>query len=132
MNTMDVLSKVSLFSNLSHEVLYRLHELIQNRFYQPGEMIIEENKVPLGCLIIADGRVEMLQGPHAVSEIGHGEILDELSIFNDQPAIASIRALQSTHCLLIERWDFKAQMQAYPEIALQLLPILTKRLQNRQ
>ncbi len=94
-------------------------------------MIIEENDVPMGCFIIAKGRVEILQGPQAVSQMGTGEILDEMSIFNDQPASAAIRALQSTHCLLIERWDFKAQMQAYPEIALQLLPVLTKRLQDR-
>lgn len=132
MDTMDVLSKVSLFSNLSQDVLYRLNELIQNRFYQPGEMIVEESNVPLGCFIIAKGQVEILQGPQAVSQRGTGEILDEMSIFNDQPASTSIRALQSTHCLLIERWDFKAQIQAYPEIALQLLPVLTKRLQDRQ
>jgi CRP/FNR family transcriptional regulator, cyclic AMP receptor protein len=31
---------------------------------------------------------------------------------------------------MIERWDFKAQMQAYPEIALQLLPILAGRLRE--
>lgn len=132
MDTMDVLSKVSLFSNLSQDVLYRLNELIQNRFYRPGEMIVEKNNVPLGCFIIAKGQVEILQGPQAVSQMGTGEILDEMSIFHDQPASTSIRALQSTHCLLIERWDFKAQIQAYPEIALQLLPVLTKRLQDRQ
>ncbi len=131
MDIIDLLSKISLFSNLSHDALYRLSELVQNRYFEPQEIIVEENKVASGCWIIVKGHVQVLKGPNLLYHLGGGEILDEMAIFNDLIVETSVQALQPTHCLLIERWDFKAQMQAYPEIALQLLPVLTKRLQSK-
>lgn len=133
MEVSDLLASSSLFSHLSPAALYRLTELTQVHSFERGDIIIEEGRAGVGCYIIASGKVEVIKGlaapsPLIIAELGVGEIIGEMSIIDEQPHSASVRALENTHCLMIERWDFKAQMQAYPEIALQLLPVLAQRI----
>ncbi len=133
MKATELLSNHSLFSHLSPTAIYRLVELAQPRGFQPGELILEEEKKSLGCYIILSGKVEIVKSIHSpqpriITELGPGEIIGEMAVIDEQAHSVSVRAVEETHCIMIERWDFKAQMQAYPEIALQLLPIIVRRL----
>lgn len=130
-----LLEQHSLFAHLSEPALYRLVQLAQIHSFRSGDLILQEGYVGAGCYIILSGKVTVVRGmetshPRRIAELGIGEIIGEMSVIDDQPYSASARALEDTQCILIERWDFKAQMQAYPEIALQLLPILAKRLRT--
>lgn len=135
MEVSELLSGSALFSHLSRAALYRLIELTQIQSFKKGDIIIEEGHTGVGCYIIAKGQVEVIKGlntskPVAIAQLGIGEIIGEMAVIDDLPHSTSVRALEETHCLMIERWDFKAQMQAYPEIALQLLPVLAKRIRD--
>lgn len=128
-----LIGRSSLFSNLSAEAIYRLAELAQLKSFQAGEIIIEEDKPSIACYIIAQGKVEVIKGiqtahPKIIAQLSMGEIIGEMSIIDGLPYSATVRALEDTNCVMIEQWDFRAQMQAYPEIALQLLPVLSRRL----
>jgi len=130
---MELLSSHSLFSHLSAAAIYRLVELAQIQAFRAGELILQEGQSAVGCYIIASGRVEVVRSidtprQRVLGQLGMGEILGEMAVIDEQAHSASVRAIEDTECILIERWDFKAQMQAYPEIALQLLPILARRL----
>lgn len=133
MDVTELLTSHSLFSHLSPAAVYRLVGLAQVRLFHRGELILEEGIMGVGCFIIISGKVEVVKslnqpGQRVLAELGSGEIVGEMSVIDEQPHSVSVHALEETQCLMIERWDFKAQMQAYPEIALQLLPILAKRL----
>lgn len=133
MDVTDLLTTHSLFSHLSPAAIYRLIELAQMRNFYPGELILQEGQISTGCFIILNGQVEVIKSLNTakqrfLAKLGKGEILGEMAVIDEQPHSASVRAIEETQCIMIERWDFKAQMQAYPEIALQLLPILAKRL----
>jgi CRP/FNR family transcriptional regulator, cyclic AMP receptor protein len=135
MEVSKLLSKHSLFSHLSAAAIYRLMELAQIKKFLPGELILKEGEAGLGCFIIIKGNVEVIRSLGAPQErrlakLGEGEIIGEISVIDEQPHSASVRAVEDTECIMIERWDFRAQMQAYPQIALQLLPILAKRLRD--
>lgn len=135
MDVTDLIASHSLFSHLSPEAIYRLIELAQIQAFQRGDLILQEGQVGLGCFIIISGKVEVVKSlnkprQRVLTILGKGEILGEMAVVDDQPHSASVRALEDTQCIMIERWDFKAQMQAYPEIALQLLPIMAKRLRE--
>ena len=133
MDVTELLTSHSLFSHLSSAALYRLVELAQTHHFKSGELILQEGQPAIGCFIILSGKVAVIKGlntarERVLDELGAGEIVGEMAIIDDQPHSASVRAIEDTQCIMIERWDFKAQMQAYPEIALQLLPILARRL----
>lgn len=135
MDVTELLTAHSLFSHLSPAAIYRLIELTQSYSFRKGELILQEGQVGIGCFIILSGKVEVVKSINTpkekvITELGSGEIIGEMTVIDEQPHSASVRALENTECVMIERWDFKAQMQAYPEIALQLLPILARRLRG--
>ena len=43
-----------------------------------------------------------------------------------------MRATEPTVCLGIQRWHFRGILESHPQIALALLPVLTKRLRNAE
>ena len=103
----------------------------------PKEAFFKEGSPAAFCLIITSGRVEIYREEHLpqrlhIIELGAGEILGELAIIDGLPHSASAIALEDTNTLAISAWDFKAQLQAYPEIALELLPVVAKRLRYNQ
>ncbi len=135
MDLTELLTTHTLFSHLDQAAIYRLVALAQVKTFQTGDLILQEGQISEGCFILLSGEVEVMKGlnssiPRSIARLGKGEIIGEMSIIDDQPHSASVRVLQETQCIMIERWDFKAQIQAYPEIALQLLPILARRLRR--
>jgi CRP/FNR family transcriptional regulator, cyclic AMP receptor protein len=130
-----LISHSSIFSHLSRDGIYRLAELAKKKTFHKGDILIQQGKTGMGFFIIVSGTVEVIRGldtpnPLIVSNLGPGEIIGELSVIDQLPHLATVRASEETECLMIEQWDFKAQLQAYPEIALQLLPVLAKRLRD--
>lgn len=135
MDVTELLTGHSLFSHLSPAAIYRLVELAQMHAFCPGDLILQEGQMSAGCFIILSGQVEIVKSLNTprqriLATLGSGEIVGEMAVIDEQPHSASVRAIEDTQCIMIERWDFKAQMQAYPEIALQLLPILAKQLRS--
>lgn len=130
-----LIAQSSLFSHLSEAGIYRLAELTQKKTFHKDDLLIQEGKSGMGFFIITKGKVEVIKGletasPVIIAILGQGEIIGEMSVIDELPHSATVRALEETECLMIEQWDFKAQIQAYPEIALQLLPVLARRLRD--
>ena len=123
-----------LFSHLSSAGIYRIAELAQKKTFHKGDILIQEGKSGMGFFIITKGKVEVIKNletsPVQIAILDSGEIVGEMSVIDELPHSTTVRALEETECLMIEQWDFKAQMQAYPEIALQLLPVLARRLRK--
>jgi CRP/FNR family cyclic AMP-dependent transcriptional regulator len=45
---------------------------------------------------------------------------------------ATVRALEDTECLVLSRWDFLAELRTSPSIAVQMLPVLSRRLREAE
>jgi CRP-like cAMP-binding protein len=41
-----------------------------------------------------------------------------------------VKALEDTECLVLSRWDFVAELRTSPHIAVEMLPILSRRLRS--
>ena len=133
MDVAKFLQDTPLFSALSKKAIWRLADLAQIKQFAKGDIIIEEGGSGTGCFIITQGKVEVVKNlssdnPKIVATLSTGEIIGEMNVIDEEPHSASIRALEDTECIMISAWDFKAQMQAYPEIALQILPVIVRRL----
>lgn len=130
-----IIAKIALFSHLSPEGIYRIAQLAQIKTFPPNTILIQEGKPGLSCFIIVQGKVQVIKDfesnhPVIVAELGETEIVGELSLIDGLPYSATVKAIEETKCIMIEQFDFKAQLQAYPEIALQLLPVLARRLRK--
>ncbi|RAP37511.1 hypothetical protein B1207_04875 [Legionella quinlivanii] len=137
MDLVKLLESSSLFSALNKRILWRIADLAQEKTYIKGDYLVREGETAQYCFIIVSGQVEVFREMNLpdklfIAKLGAGEILGELAIIDGLPRSASAIALELTKTLAISAWDFKAQIQAYPEIALQLLPVIARRLRDVQ
>lgn len=133
MEIYETLKEFPLFKDLDRCALWSIAGLAQIKKFTKDEILIHEGEKGKGCYFITSGKVEILKAQpdgtqRKVVTLGVGEIVGEISIIDDEPTTATAKVLEPVDCLFIGEWDFKAQMQASPEIALQLVRILAKRL----
>jgi nucleotide-binding universal stress UspA family protein len=128
-----LLAQAPLFAALTPEDREHLGETARVRVYQPGEIIVGEGDAGTGCFIIASGQVEVVKGEAGahrtvLTTLGAGEFFGEMAVIDDHPRSATVRALEATECVAIGRAEFLETLQRRPQIAVQMLPVLVRRL----
>jgi len=66
--------------------------------------------------------------PLVVATLNDGEHFGELSIFDNQPRSATVRAKTAATCLVIPRWEILQTVEASPEVSKRMLAYLSSRL----
>jgi CRP/FNR family transcriptional regulator len=133
----DVLASASLFSELSRRDLKRLASATITRAYKKGEGIVKQGEDAVAFYLITKGRVNVMhsgegQSQTAMATLGPGEFFGEMALLDSYPRSASVVALEDTECLVLSRWDFLAELRSNPFIAVQMLPVLSRRIRKLQ
>ena len=109
----ELLGRVPLFRGLPETELWSMAALARPRMLGRDEMLFREGDPGDRFYIVYSGSVEVLKerplGDHerlAVKQAG--EAFGEMSLLNDAPRSASVRALEPTELLVISREDFNA------------------------
>ncbi len=128
-----ILAKVPLFSGLSEESLEALQGFTFRRTFEPHELIVEEGRTANGLYVILSGRVEVIKGltgsrPQLLATLEPNEPFGELALLGEWKRSASVRAMQETECLGIDRWVFLTFLEREPQIAIKMLQLLAERL----
>ena len=88
------------------------------------------------AFIIRSGKVDIIQEKGGkeikLATMGPGEVFGEMALLDEFPRSASARAVEPTTALGIQRWHFRGILESHPQIALALLPILTRRIRNAE
>lgn len=131
----EALASVELFSRLSRKDLSRLGKAVVERKYKRGETIVKEGEQAVAFFVVTKGRVEVLSGVNSkkqtkLNEIGAGQCFGEMALLDGMPRVATVKALEDTECLVLSRWDFVAEMRTNPDIAVGMLPVLSRRLRE--
>ena len=132
MDVADFLRKVSLFTNLADRNLKRLARVCTERTFDPGDYLVRQDDEGVGLFIITSGVVKVVKSTAggSVMEIathGSGEFVGELSVLDGAKRTASVVAVDKTSCVVLAAWDFNSVIQAHPEIALEILPVVVTR-----
>ena len=135
MSDADLLAEVWLFSDMSREDLEKLATFSFSKSYGPAELIIEEGRTGNGLYVIRSGQVEVVKGlnsdnPQRLAVLGQGEVFGEMALLDEWPRSASVRTLEDTTCIGIDRWLFLAQLRKEPEVAIAMLQVLVRRLRE--
>lgn len=133
MDREQTLAKVPIFEGLDRKHLQRLSKLMVPRSFKAGEEIVKEKDQPAGFFIIASGKVEVVRGagggnPQVLATLGPGEFFGEMALFEGQARSATVRVLEDTECLVMTRWDFRAELVSNAEIAVAMLETVVRRL----
>ncbi len=132
----EFLKHVRLFEDLDRRSLDAIANAAVEQSYAVGQDIVRQGDTGVGAFIIKQGRVEAFQDrggrPHKLAELKTGDVFGEMALLDEFPRSATVRAIEPTTCLGIQRWHFRGILESHPQIALALLPVLTKRLRNAE
>jgi CRP-like cAMP-binding protein len=128
-----VLTRVPLFAGLDPALLESLEAFTFRRTFEPGELIVEEGRTGNGLYVVISGKVEVVKGmagerPQVIATLGPGQSFGEMALLGQWPRTASVRAVEQTECLGMDRWVFFAYMNREPQLAIRMLQVLAQRL----
>lgn len=110
-HVVEILGRVPLFQGLPRSDLARIAELVTPREAAAGEFLFREGDAGDKLYIVVDGAVEVLKerplGDHERLAIKRGgESFGEMSLLNDAPRSASVRAVEDSRLLSVTRSEF--------------------------
>jgi len=124
------LKKVPIFSRLPAKELEHIARSLKERSYEPGNVIVKEGDPGLGFFLITQGRVVVSHSDHTIRELGPGEFFGEMALMEERPRSATVTAKERTQCLQLVRWDFRALLKQNPDLAVQMLEVVVRRLRE--
>ena len=137
MNTdekIEALSAVPLFSRVGRKDLERLAMLATERTYASGTDIVSEGEVGVAMFLISEGTVEVVKAEDGkdvkIDELKRGAFFGEMALFENFPRNATVRATSDVTCLALTEWDVHAELRETPEVAIQLLKAMVRRLRT--
>jgi len=124
----EFVARVPIFAHCTAEEIAAITEVAQEGFFQPGQIIVTQGTPGQAFYLIVAGRVEILRDGKSLGAFGPGDFFGEMSLLDQAPRSATIRALDATQCLMLSSWDFKSLLERHPSIAIKLLEVLSRRL----
>ncbi len=130
-----ILKAAPLFSALDSEELAALAEIALEKEYAAGEVVFEEKQMAHHLYVIARGKVEVFRRvdstEHSIAFLEQEEAFGEMAILDDAPRSASVRAVEQTLVLKIDRESFRELISERPQISFAIFKMLTSRLRLR-
>jgi CRP-like cAMP-binding protein len=133
--TVERLRQLDVFRDLSFNEALEMDELLHERVYEKGEVIFEEGDIGHGIFVVVSGKVrvdpshEFLKD--AVLEFGPGEMLGELTLFEEAPRFATVVALERTVMVALLRAEFSSLLTRNTKIGVKVLVRLSSTMSRR-
>lgn len=128
----ELLASVPLFAKLNRKTLDRLDRILVEREFPAGKDIVTEGDVGAGFFLIKDGSVDIMRGDTKLDTLKKGDFFGDMALLDGHPRSASVRANETTDCLVMTRWDFMAEVRTNPDIAIELLEHLSMIIRDLQ
>lgn len=133
----DLLAQIPLFEGLSDEDREALAERLAERKFQPDELVFAKGDEGSSMYIVLQGAVQIfLPPPDAdtppviLAETRTGEYFGELSLFDDKPRSASVKATVETTLLELTREELGEHLHKSKSAALAILSEMANRLRE--
>ncbi len=132
----EFLKRVSMFEDLDNKSLEALANAAIEQRYEKGQDVVRQGDVGVGAFIIRSGKVDVIQEKGGketrIATLGPGEVFGEMALLDEFPRSATVRASEPTTCLGLQRWHFRGILESHPQIALAMLPVLTRRIRSAE
>ena len=133
-NVENLLKSIDLFAHLEAKQLRKLARLFLPRNYAKGDLIIKKGDTGLGMFLIVSGQSEVFDEQGSViiplATLQAGSFVGEMSLIDERPRSANVKALEDAKCLLLTRDSFNGLVKREPEILWGIVPVLVERLRQ--
>jgi CRP-like cAMP-binding protein len=130
-----ILKGTEFFSNLDAEELDAVSQCISEKSFKAGEIIIEENTPGEYLYLIRKGKAvvekKTNQGSTTLATLVPGQCFGDMSLIDDSPTSATVKALEDSELLLIGRIDLNVLLNWNTNLAAKMWRAFTKILNLR-
>jgi len=130
MSAEDTLARVPLFQDLPKKSLGRIAKTIRTRNFKAGDTIFKEGEEGVGFFIVSKGKVEVSRGGTSLATHGPDGFFGEMALLDNHRRSATVKAAEDTECLAIMRSDFLAEVRNNPDLAIEILAVMSKRIRD--
>lgn len=135
MSTADFLTTVPLFASLAPAEVVAFSQLLREKSYPKGSVILFEDDPGDSLFIVRSGRVKVVlvaeDGREVILGIlDSGDHFGELSLIDDEPRSAHVVAMEESTLLVLRREDFRRRVEQNPSVAWALLIEMSHRLRR--
>lgn len=133
----DFLKEVSLFDGMEDKTLSQVFKLGKVQNYKAGEVVIQEGQEGGNLHIMINGRAEVSKSGKTPTEkkyladLGRGSIFGEMSVFDDAPYSATVKAREDCSVHVIKGEDFKKFLKKNPDVAYDVFCTLIRLVSSR-
>ncbi len=130
-----MLKSIPIFHELSRKELLEVNELLHERVYEKDEIVFEEGDPGHGFFVIVSGKLRVMPSIEALKtaclEIGPGELLGELALFDEGPRTATVVAVERTVTVALFQAEFSKLLTNHKGIGVKVLAEIARTLIRR-
>ena len=135
MEKIELLQSVSIFWDLNEDELGHIADKMVAKHFENGNYIFLEDSEGEQCFFVLEGSVKVTRlskdGREVIlAMLNEGDFFGEMSLLDGESRSANVIALEKTKVLTLDRNDFITVVNDYPQIAVQLLKELARRLRK--
>ncbi len=135
LSNLDLLRRVPLFSLLTAAQAEVISEAVIKRRFKRGEPLVEQGQKSNALFILLTGRARVMTSDSRGREVilatlSQGDYLGEMSIIDNEPHSATVRAEVQTDVLMLGRTEFARCLTENAPMSLVVMRGLVKRLRH--
>ncbi|MEZ5645623.1 MAG: Crp/Fnr family transcriptional regulator [Burkholderiaceae bacterium] len=135
LSNLDLIRRVPLFSTLTQAQAESVADAVTKRRFKRGEVIVEQGKKSNFLAIVLTGRARVVtqdaRGREVIlATMTPGDYVGEMSLIDNQPHSASVRAEVQTDVLILGRMEFARCLPENTSMAYAVMKGLVQRLRQ--
>ena len=135
LSNLDLIRRVPLFSMLTNDQAQAIADGVVKRRFRRGEIIVEQGRKSNALFILLTGRARVVTADSRGREVilavlEPGDYLGEMSLIDNDPHSATVRAEVQTDVLVLGRTEFARCLPENSSLSYALMRGLVQRLRN--
>ena len=135
LSSLDLIRRVPLFSMLTESQAIAVADAVVKRRFKRGEVIVEQGKKSNALFILLNGRARVLTADSRGREVilatlQPGDHIGEMSLIDNEPHSATVRAEVQTDVLMLGRIEFARCLPENSSMAYAVMRGLVQRLRH--
>jgi len=128
-----ILAKVPLFAGLSGADLEAIAKVSTTRLLKAREELFHKGEEGSQIYVVTSGKLKVITTSDEGDDlmfcvVEPGEVIGEVGLLIDRSRTATVRGLEPSELIVIDRREFRALLTTRPEVGIELLTVLATRL----
>lgn len=128
-----LLARASLFASLAENDLEAIANASTTRSLRNREELFHKGDEGSQIYIVASGKLKVISTSHDGDDVmfcvlDEGEVIGEVGLLAERERTATVVAMTACELIVIDRRDFQSLLRSRPEVAVELLTVVARRL----